>query len=185
MGDVQQPLGPKELATLREAIGRYDSDLPYYDEIFEEVSGRIRQARSVGKLDIAGLVFWKRIRSEKVAGSLLQLPEDEIRRTTASALADDVPETERLRILGRLPGFGGTWAVGSSVLAAWKPEEFAVTDRRARRALTEVLEVSTEDVISYMSYIRTVRAIRNQVAESDRLAVTARDVDKALFVLGG
>lgn len=46
---------------------------PHYDDVLREVSSRLGASGSVGKGDIATLAFWKRIRTDAWAESLLSL----------------------------------------------------------------------------------------------------------------
>jgi hypothetical protein len=55
-----------------------DQYSPYYDEVFWEVSARIRQQGEAGKLELAALICWKRSAQERWVSDLLELPDTEV-----------------------------------------------------------------------------------------------------------
>ncbi len=113
-----------------------------YDEVLLEIEDRIETSGSIGKLDIGGLLFWKRLRANiPWVADLLSMPEAEVRAITARAviavrnLAVSTPEaaTEGRRALGVLPGVKTGDAFSSALLTAAAPSRMAVYDTRAQK----------------------------------------------------
>lgn len=168
---------------LREAMLHYDEQEPYYDEIFHDVSRRLQREREAGKADIAILAFWKRsAQGSKWIGQLLSIPEATVRRTTRASFAE-TEDAARLAAL-ELPGLRRQEALATTLLCAYDPDNIAVMDRRARTALNQIgLGVPGGRGVT-LRYLARVRAIRDDLT-ADGTPVSARDVDKGLFVLGG
>jgi hypothetical protein len=58
-----------------------------YDEVLDEVSGRIRETGSIGKVDVGALLFWKRLQANTPWAAQLQaMPEARVREITAIAV---------------------------------------------------------------------------------------------------
>jgi hypothetical protein len=169
-----------------DALTRYD---PVYDELFDEVSARIDSHGDIGKLDIAGLVFWKRIPLGRWYKSLLAMREADVREITRGAVTTTGTTQDRLRALRPLPGCKTSAAsIASTLLTAWNPSDFAITDRRSRPALVTLLRMVDERAVTrYPEYLRLVRCVRDDINDHGNceIALTARDIDKALWILGG
>ncbi|MGK5112781.1 hypothetical protein [Geodermatophilus sp. CPCC 205506] len=166
---------------------------PYYDQALAEVASRADRDRSLGKVDLGGLLLWKRLGDyRKWALPLNRMSDEEVRQITGEALeaarddASGTPEAaargrERLRLL---PGcVQGTGAWPSTILLAAAPQRMAVYDRRAHIGLKK-LGYQVGDRISYGPYMAAIEALRDMVADSGRIWL-ARDVDLALYQLGG
>jgi len=165
---------------------------PHYDDVFREVQQRIDGAGSVGKADIAMLTCWKRLRADTPwVGKLLSLPDPEVRaRTTLAVRAardgDVVAAAGRAReLLRSLPGFAQGTALASAVLTAASPTRLAVYDKRERRGLQEIsLDLADQGPAFYGRYMALIEQC---LAEAKQAGCRwlARDVDLALFMLGG
>jgi hypothetical protein len=138
-------------------------------------------------------VLWKRVdlfRSTWVK-PLNFMPDREVRRITAAAIelarsdATDAASSAR-KALRALPGCktAASHAVASAILTAGAPQRMAVYDKRAVDAL-DLLHCPSpcEDFGQYMD---TVCALAREVNDvRDDLHWFPRDVDQALYVLGG
>lgn len=165
------------------AVDQYDRDDPYYDEVFDDTSRRIRERGEASKADIAVITFWKRSAQGAWTGKLLALPDERVREVTRGAFAAE-GDAAKLRGLASLPGFKRQNAIPTALLCAYDPVEFAVMDRRAHNALGRwALGVGGHRGMT-LRYLQRVRAIRERL-RPERKGITARDVDKGLFVLGG
>ena len=174
------------LAEARETIS------PHYDDVFREVQQRISAAGSAGKADIAMLSFWKRLRADtRWVTKLLQLPDAEVREVTRQAVVaarrgDAIKAAGDSReILRALPGFGRGTALASALLTAAAPTRLAVYDKRARSGLRKVeLELTDDAPLFYARYMMLIEQCRAEGAEAGN-RWSARDVDLALWILGG
>ncbi len=154
-----------------------------YDELFYEVHNRISEAGDAGKMDIAAITFWKRSGQGKWIGDLLRRPEVEVRAATrAGFTAGD--DRAALTALAELPGFKRQEAIATALLCACDPMRFGVMDRRALKALALMGRGVGSSRGMTIRYLETIRGLRDEVAAS-RPGTTARDIDKALFMLGG
>jgi hypothetical protein len=115
------------------------------------------------------------------AADLQKVPEVEIKRKTAAAFEPGLKDSERLDALD-LPGLRARGAVASTLLAAWKPQEFGVFDDRAVSALKNELKISN-DPRELTHYFGVLRKLRDELSEI-RPALGARDIDKRLYMLG-
>jgi hypothetical protein len=177
-----EPLSETDEQRLLAAIDEYDADDNRYDEVFLEIGERLRAAQEAGKLDLAGLVTWKRSGQGAWVKPLLAMPETTVRATTRQAFAA-TGDLAVLAALRPLPGFGKQEAMATALMAAYDPREWAVLDRRARQALAALgRPVDTRRGMT-VRYLETVRGLRDELA-GRRPGITARDVDKGLFVLG-
>lgn len=164
----------------------------FYDEVAHEVAERVVASGSIGKLDIAALVAWKRLRADTSwVKALMFLPDVKVRAQTAlgvQAARDtkrDVPEaaaSARSALTG-LPGMRTGDAVASAMCFVAAPERMAVYDRRAHHGLTLVgLELDHRRG-RYGRYMRLVEQCRLELADHKH-TWTARQVDLALYQLG-
>jgi hypothetical protein len=165
-----------------------------YDEVFWEVTRRIADAKSVGKADIGSLLFWKRLRADtRWARELNSESDATVRMATAdareaaldSSLSTPEAASAARRALSRLPGFRTGDALASAVITAAAPERMAVYDKRAHDALRHVVGRKLGNQAGrYGRYMTEVGELLDAV-RLQRPDWTARDVDLALFWLGG
>ena len=165
---------------------------PAYDEVLDEVTGRIAVVGSIGKADIGALLMWKRLRADTPwARELSDMRDADVRAVTAPAVAVvrdvDVPVVDAARagrgLLGPLPGFRFGDALASAVLVAAAPHRMAVYDRRAHSGLVSLGYDLSSAPGRYGRYMRIVEELREIGLEHDS-QWTARDVDLALYQLG-
>lgn len=191
---ASQTLTPDAWDTLRDSHATYTSEVsPQYDEVLQEVSEQIRVKSSIGKVDIGALLFWKRLRANTPwVSQLMVIPDKEVRAVTEKAVAavNSVALSTPLAAatgrvaLSSLPGFKSGDALASALLLAAAPERMAVYDRRALAGLKKLgLSLSTTSGTygRYMALVEDLRATAN----CNGHAWTARDVDIALYWLGG
>ena len=166
---------------------------PAYDEVLHEVSARIRATGSIGKSDIRALLLWKRLQANARWVSDLMVLEDEyVRGVTTRAVAAaqnvslSVPEAASAGrgALSSLPGFQSGDARASALLFAAAPERLAVYDRRAHVGLARLGLTLTKSRGRYGRYMSLVEDLR-EVAQDHGCNWSARDVDLALYQLGG
>lgn len=165
-----------------------------YDEVLREVTARIASTGSVGKADIGALVLWKRLQANtRWAARLNATPDGTVRAATRAAVEavhDSNRSTADAAGSGRsalrsLPGFGHGDALASAVLVAAAPERMAIYDRRAHAALAQ-LGVQLDNASGrYGRYMQVAEDVREMVSRTHGLSWTARDVDLALYWLGG
>ncbi|WP_234347531.1 hypothetical protein [Streptomyces specialis] len=164
-----------------------------YDEVLIEVAERTEARGSLGKADIGALVVWKRLQANtRWVSELMEVPETTVRAVTSEAVRA-VRDTSLSRgeagqkgreALSGLPGFGHGPALASALLTAAAPGRMAVYDRRARRGL-ERLGVSLGPPRGlYGRYMDLLDRLLEH-GGSGRPDWTARDVDTALYWLGG
>lgn len=166
---------------------------PTYDDVLREVIARVREAGSAGKLDIAALTAWKRLRADtRWVAELMSRPDVEVRQHTtemvAAATDSSVSVSEAAGnargALTPLPGFRIGDALASAVCFVAAPARLAVYDRRAHDAVR---------LLGYTLDHRPGRYRRfMEIAEDCQVALddaghrwTARRVDTALYQLGG
>ncbi|MEP7112087.1 MAG: hypothetical protein ABI862_02375 [Ilumatobacteraceae bacterium] len=116
----------------------------------------------------------------------MQQADDAVHSITAAAFSGGLTDKQRLAELAVLPGFKTPMAsVASALLAAWDPESYPVTDRRARPALRRFLDDDCRcDLRKYPIYAQWVRHLRDELNVATTSTWSARDVDKALYKLG-
>lgn len=174
------------------ARSRVDSEV--YDELLYEVSHRIETSGSIGKGDVGALLFWKRLRANTPWVASLQLtPEVRVRAVTAvavDAVRDTSVDTAEAARRGRaalspLPGFARGDALASALLLAAAPQRMAVYDRRALTALGMLQLTLTAALGRYGRYMALVDGLRREATARSVRRWTARDVDLALYSLGG
>ncbi|WP_198654545.1 hypothetical protein [Nocardia aurea] len=179
---------------LVQASAEYDAmGADFYDEIFDQVAARIAESGSVGKLDLAALVTWKRLRADAPwVTALMRLPDQRVRACTCRAVVAvndpslSVADAAHLgrQVLLELPGGRGTGAFPSAVLTAAAPQRMAVYDWRARQGLQRLgIPFSTKGGSTYRRYMIEVEMLRGLLAQHNQ-HWTARKVDLALFMLG-
>jgi len=148
---------------------------------------------SLGKADIGALLVWKRLSARtRWAAALMALPDTQVRAATGKAWAAvrdaSVPRALAAQAgraaLVSLPGFHKGDALASAVLTAAAPLRMAVYDSRAQLALGSLGIALTAESGRYGRYMGIIDEIlaRRQPSEQEW---TARDVDVALFSMGG
>ena len=190
-----QPSDDDTRAKLRDARAAYEAMIsPHYDEVFNNVAERVRENGYATKLDLGGLVLWKRLQANTRWASRLGATADaKVRDVSGRALSvyrddplSDVPARAQAArsALAELPGFAHGDAFVSALLTAFDRENLAVYDRRADYALSAVLERRVRGGRGhYGRYIEEVHSLRELVSEPGDMW-TARDVDTALYMLG-
>lgn len=166
---------------------------PGYDEVLNEVVVRIRGEGSIGKVDIGALLFWKRLRANTTwAPRLMTLEERNVRAVTKEAvravnnLSLSIPDAAAAgrRALSELSGFNNGDALASALLLAAAPERMAVYDKRAQTGLEALGRTLSRARGRYGRYMALVEELW-LLAERKGHTWTARDVDVALYCLGG
>lgn len=187
-------ISPESWATLLSAHKKHHAaSSPAYDDVLTEIAERVREAGSIGKADVGALLFWKRLRADTIwATALLEMPEARVRELTGPAVKGvndsslSVPEAAVAgrKALSALPGFGSGDALASALLVAAAPHRMAIYDRRAQKGLKVIgleLSPSRGRYGRYMDLVESIRA----TAKWQSQEWTARDVDLALYTLGG
>lgn len=187
-------MAAERVRQLTEADAAYrESVSNSYDEVVAEVATRVSESGSVGKLDIAALTTWKRLRADtRWAAELMSWPDAEVRRHTVQAVifANDaslaVPDAagQARGALSPLPGFGTGDALASTVCFVAAPDRLAVYDRRAHAAVSELgfdLDNRAGRYRRFMAIVENCRAVLLEAGHD----WSARRVDTALFQLGG
>lgn len=193
-GSTSNQLTGEAWETLLGAHQDFQSETsPAYDEVFIEVSERVRDSGSVGKADIGALLFWKRLRADtRWVRDLMVMKDDEVRLVTSKAAAAandaslDVPAaaSRGRAALSALPGFARGDALASALLTAAAPDRMAVYDRRAQKGL-EALGLSLSPARGrYGRYMQIVEDLTAN-AKHHGYDWSAREVDLALYWLGG
>jgi hypothetical protein len=186
---------PDVVDRLAAARQRYAMDVSaHYDEVLREVSRRVDEANSIGKIDIGAILFWKRLRADTPwVRNLMDLPDSDVRSATEPAVVAvrdtkmSTPEAagEGRSALSGLPGFDRGDALASALLLAAAPERMAVYDRRAQKGL-ETLGLRLSSARGrYRRYMAIVEQLRQAVQDSRGANWLNRDVDLALYTLGG
>ncbi|WP_244213573.1 hypothetical protein [Glutamicibacter nicotianae] len=179
---------------LRAAHHQYHvSTTANYDEVLFDVAERFATHQSIGKVEIGGLLIWKRLQANtRWAMDLMNVPDQRVHELTRDAylaandLSLSVPEAARAArsAFGSLPGFKTGDALASAVLLAAAPQRLAVYDRRAHHGLNLLGLTLTSGKGRYSRYMDIVEHLRH-LAQSNAEAWTARDVDVALYKIGG
>lgn len=165
---------------------------PAYDEVLTEVAARIRNAGSIGKLDIGALLSWKRLRADtKWVRELMLMSDSDVRRITgpaATAVNDntlDVPNAaaQGRAALSHLPGFARGDALASAVLTAAAPKRMAVYDRRSQSGLEKLGVTLSSSRGRYGRYMKILEDL-STAAHCHGHDWSAREIDLALYWLG-
>lgn len=182
---------------LLDAKRRYDGngEVSYYDEVVKEVAAGVAGSGSIGKLDIAALIAWKRLRANTGwVKALMSLPDVDVRAQTSSAVyaAQDLTRSlseaaagARSALTG-LPGMGGgADAVASTLCFVAAPSRMAVYDSRAHHGLKLIgLELNHRPLPGrYGRYMELVDQCQREVSGHGQVWI-AREVDLALYQLG-
>lgn len=105
-----------------------------------------------------------------------------VREVTREAFSAE-GDAAKLDALSVLPGFATQEAIPTALLCAYDPIDYGVMDQRALYALNRWESGVGAHPGMTLRYLARVRAIRGHLRD-ERDGVTARDVDKGLFVLG-
>lgn len=194
MEEPEETLEGQVWETLRQSHAAYKSGTSRaYDELLTDVATRIQTTGSIGKADIGALLFWKRLRANTPwVSDLMAMHEVNVRAVTEKAVSAvndgslPVPQaaSDGRRALAELPGFKTGDALASALLLAAAPERMAVYDRRARAGLEVLGHTLSSKPGRYRRYMELVEALR-ATANRHGHTWTARDVDVALYWLGG
>lgn len=185
---------PEGVEELQDAYAAYQQNVSAaYDEVVDDVITLVAASGSVGKSDIAALTSWKRLRGDTTwMRELMLTPDREVRRVTAdtvsAATAESVSVPEAARAargtLTPLPGFNRGDALASTVCFVAAPGRLAVYDRRAHAALRKLgLDLDNRPG-RYGRYMGRIERCRAELVDHGH-EWTARQVDLALFTLGG
>lgn len=190
-----QSISNEAIAALINSHSSYVSNnSKHYDEVFNQVCENIEINKSIGKIDVGALLFWKRITAATPwVRMLMILSDEEVRAVTRTVvrLANDEHNnpaksaTSARSELSQLPGFKSGDALASALLYAAAPKRMAVYDRRAESGLKKLNISVKKGQGHYGRYIQTLEDIRSQVNSAHAKSWIARDVDVALFDLGG
>lgn len=165
---------------------------PAYDEVLTTVTQRFAADESIGKVEIGGLLIWKRLQANtRWALELMNVSDQQVHEqthcsyTAANDLTLSIPEAARAArsALGALPGFKTGDALASAVLLAASPQRFAVYDSRAHLGITRLGIELKSGKGRYSRYMQCVEALR-ELASAHGQVWTGRDVDLALYWLG-
>jgi hypothetical protein len=165
---------------LIEVMGKYPE---VYDEVFWQISKRLREQGCATKADVAALICWKRSGQGSWVTDLLKTPEAEVREATKKAFAA-TNDQQCLDELAVLPGFGSKFAVALTLLTAYDPENFGVVDRRALKGLERLGCPIKRGRGETLRYLVRVRELRDKIRTA-RVDATCRNVDQGLYVIGG
>ena len=168
---------------VRRLLDAMDQYGPFYDEVFWEVSSRIREQGEAGKLELAALICWKRSGQGHWVSDLMELPDTEARKRSHAAFAPRMTDQERLDVLATLPGFKAKSAIATAVLACNDPAEFGVLDRRALDGLRRIerpIKLGRGETLRYLDRLRQLR----DLVSVARPGVTARNLDQSLWFIG-
>jgi hypothetical protein len=164
-----------------------------YDEVVLEVAHRAKDADSFGKLNIGALTAWKRLRADTPwMAKLMSLPDLDVRAHTGAAVSaardtsmePGAAAAAARAALSQLPGFDRGDALASALCFAAAPDRLAVYDKRAHSGLTRVGLARDHRPGRYGRYITLLEQCRDELDQAGR-AFTARQVDTALYQLGG
>ncbi len=169
-----------------DAAQAYDDMSPYYDDIFNATGQRLRDQGYATKLDVAAVTFWKAINlSTPWVRTFVHTDPRSVREATTKAFLPGLGDKDRLKALEQLPGFRSWYgrpggAIPSTLLCCWDPENYAVTDERAREGLA-LVGMNANGLLEYWKAVRSLRDSARRL----RPSISARDIDKALFKLAG
>ena len=159
----------------------------FYDELFESVGKSIRDQGYLTKRDISALAAWKRLNlSVMWMDSLQRIPDDELEGLTNGLFSGTLATSDLIAAVwgSGIPGFSsGTFAVASTMLSAWNPREFAITDRRSRESLAGLRCGCERTLNKYSVYLAHVHAIRDATFKNENSPLaSSRHIDKVLFM---
>ena len=169
--------------TLRDSMSAYPHS---YDEVFTQAGDRIRANGYVSKIDISALSAWKRLNlNAQWMESLQELPDADLIRTSRNLFLPNLSIQDRITRFweSEIPGFtSGTFAVASTVLSAWNPMNFGITDWRTRNQLAELSCTCGPRINKYSIYLAHLHFIREEMNSSfPERTWSCRNVDVMLF----
>lgn len=169
--------------TLKDSMSAYPR---FYDEVFTQVGDRLRANGYISKIDISSLAAWKRLNlNAQWMESLQELPDSELMQTSKNLLLPNLSIQDRVTRFWEsgIPGFtSGTFAVASTILSAWDPVNFGITDWRARNRLTELGCTCGPHLNKYSIFLAHLHFIREAMNSScPERTWSCRDVDVMLF----
>lgn len=168
---------PPDSAALREALATYErvETTPLEQHLFEEVGPRIRAAGHAVKEALADVVRW---RAQRASGFVARNDPAEVVEITHLAFGEDVSDRVRLKLLTLLDGMAERTA--SVLLAMWDPQRYVPWDERTAGVLVEA-GLLTESALpgAWPGFLGAVASLAQESG------LSSRDVEKALFVLGG
>jgi hypothetical protein len=180
----------KRLVDARAAYPNLEDGHPY-DEVLFEVQVAAERSASIGKADIGALLLWKRLNlSTPWTRDLNNMPDRDVRKITSTAvelardpavIAPDAAEAARIALL-ELPGCRHGQAIASTILTAGAPNRMAVYDERAVHGLDELGHPDPQG--KYSSYMTIVCSLLDVVHREHDTSWLARDIDKALYIIG-
>lgn len=179
-------LSAADAERLLKAIDAYDTPAgQVYDELLLEVGGRLRANGHAGKLDLAALAVWKRSAQGSWIGNLMNTPESVVVTATRASFeaAERHDDLGALVALRPIPGYCRQEAMASALLTAYDPIRYGVLDRRALFALEQLGLPLPRTTGMTLRYFEVVRSLRDHM-EPARPGLTARKIDKGLYVLG-
>ena len=165
-----------------------DTYHPAYDEVLHQIGEDIRGLGHLKKVHISALAAWKRLNlSSRWARSLQELADRDLAEMSVTLFEERIPTQERVARFSSsgIPGFrSGTFAVASTVLSAWQPSEFGITDRRSRDALKSLACGCSDEIATYTRYLAHLHVIRDWAFDSTDELRAARHIDSVLFSFG-
>lgn len=163
-------------------LGEYPEN---YDEILNQVGEEIRLRKYLTKIDISALAAWKRLDlSTKWMMNLQSMSDAVIKNLSRCIFESDLGKSDRIlrTAASGIPGFGGTFAVASTVLTAFDPLNFGITDRRSRESLRHLGCSCGNQLDKYSIFLEHVAFMRDRLSQDlDGQIVTSRFVDQILF----
>lgn len=195
-----------DISALIEAIKECRSDDDRRDEIFWEVSARIRGQGEACRLDLLALAaWWLGQLDQSTVARLTGTKDATVRDVTRRAFASGLTDSERLDWLEGLPVLGDGrcnsrwWFPGHGprprwtriqdaspllvLLACWNPDKFCIGGRVAIDYGLWSIPQPVYPGRETLDYLETVRKLRDLCCDSIPDA-TALDVDQGLRILG-
>lgn len=189
----EQRVAEDRVRRLHDADAEYRQSVSqHYDEVVHEVIARVGDSGSVGKLDIAALTSWKRLRADTPwTGELMGIRDAEVRHHTSavvtitndSALLASEAAGRGRAALSSLPGFRSGDALASTICFVAAPDRLAVYDRRAHAAVRALGFELDHRPGRYRRFMTIVEACRTALKEAG-YDWSARRIDTALYQLG-
>jgi hypothetical protein len=176
-------LVPRADVVFRTSLAQYS---PNYDQAFDEVHKRLQTNGHATMLDLAGLIGWKHVRNAPWMVQLFVLPPGTAETATAAAFAPGLTDKQRIAALSPLPGYRAGGAFTSVLLTAWAPAVYGVYDKFANAVRPQVVgsecTCEWEDLPTYFEHLRR---LGQELSVATGTTWTPREVDMAMFILGG
>lgn len=181
--ELRNGLTPEVRAGLEKNLLAYPDS---YDEVFSQVGGDLQTNGYIRKIDISALAAWKRLNlSTEWMSSLQKIADADLINRSRVLLSEGLDLRERITLFWKsgIPGFSnGTFAVASTVLSAWNPEIFGITDRRSRARLLELGCSCGSRINTYSRYLDHLHFIQDEMnSERTGVGYSCRDIDVMLF----